>query len=320
MVDTGIASPERGGYTVGCVSYVNAIPLVMRFEEAGEKSPVRVRYDVPSRLPALLQSGEAQAILVSSVDALMVPDRRMVAHVCIGSHGPVKSVRLFSQVHPRHIQTLALDASSLTSNRLAQIILAERYGSHPTLTTMAPNLESMLAAADACVLIGDIGMAADGTGLHVLDLGEEWFKLTRKPFVWAAWIGNEGLTSELATYLIGGAALQYVGRHLDQEGVRARISRFLQPRWYGELDASIEHYAEPVRQRLIDRATRHAHWDPEVVRDYYTNVMVYDMSDQVLSGLREFQRLLLAHGFHDCAHFPQIIDTLPDLLTNLGEM
>jgi len=294
-------------FTVGCVSYVNAIPLVMRFEDWADRSPVRVVYDVPSRLPALLESGEAQAVLVSSIDALREPGRRMAAGVCIGSHGPVKSVRLFSKLPPSEVKSLAFDASSLTSNRLAQIILAERYGCSPEVVTMPPDLQGMLEAADACVLIGDIGMAADGTGLHVLDLGEEWQALTGLPFVWAAWIGNEGLTAELATWLIAGAETWCVGRKLVQEAGLARMLKLVFRRYL--LDDGPPEHVETVRERLISRALEHAPtWDEAMVRDYYLNVMVYDMSDLMLEGLREFQRKLVANGFEDCRYFPELVE------------
>jgi len=296
-------------YTVGCVSYVNAIPLVMRFEEWGDRSPVRVIYDVPSRLPALLESGEAQAILVSSIDALRVPGRRMADGVVIGTDGLVKSVRLFSKVRPSDIRTLAFDASSMTSNRLAQIILAERYGATPVASTMPPNIDAMLAKNDACVLIGDIGMVADGTGLHVLDLGEEWRRLTHKPFVWAAWIGNEGLTPELSAYLLAGAGTTYVGRHRDNDTWRGRMAMDLMPDIFGGLT---DEPVEEVRNRLIQRALRHApSWTAEMVRDYYLNVMVYEMTDEVLGGLREFQRRLYVNGFMDSNHFPALISPAP---------
>ncbi|OJU65634.1 MAG: hypothetical protein BGO01_01570 [Armatimonadetes bacterium 55-13] len=253
------------------------------FEEMGAASPVRVLYDVPSRLPALLESGEADAILVSSVDALRVADRRMAEGVCIGSRGAVKSVRLFSKVPPAEIQKLALDQSSMTSNRLAQIILGERYGVRPETVELAPNLETMLEQADACVLIGDIGMMTDGSGLTVLDLGAEWVALTGKPFVWAAWIGNEKVTPELAWWLNRAAAC------------------------VGSSDGAEPEYIWRNRKTMVARAMSQANWPEETARDYFESVMAYKMDDSMLEGLREYQRRLLANGFEDATHFPELI-------------
>lgn len=297
-------------YTVGSVPYVNAIPLTYRLEPH-----VHVVYAVPSQLPALLEGGDADAILVSSIDALRTPGRRMAALTCIGSDGPVKSVRLFSKVPPAKIRTLAWDASSMTSNRLAHVILADRYGVKDLRPiSRPPNLQEMLADADACVLIGDIGMTTDGTGLHVLDLGEEWKKLTGKPFVWAAWIGNERLTPELALHLYSAARQTQVGRDLSRESVGGRLSRFLSPRWYREIDEMSEEVAGPQREHLIAYTVERSGWTETAVRDYYLNVMVYEMDDRMLDGLREFQLRLLANDFSDCSHFPAIISPeLPNM-------
>ncbi len=277
-------------YTVGCVPYVNAIPLVSRFEGLGEESPVQVLYDVPSRLPAMLDSGDADAVLVSSIDALRVPGRRMAEGVCIGSHGPVKSVRLFSKTPPSQIRKLALDSSSMTSNRLAQIILKEHFGVEPTLVgERAPDLTAMLQEADACILIGDIGMTTDGSGLHVLDLGEEWRRLTGKPFVWAAWIGGEGLTSELSRLLNQAAEHHLVGRSIP----------------------AVPRHAEDWnrQQQVVEKAAARPGWSAGSARDYFMDVMVYKMDEAVLAGYRAFQTRLIAHGFTDCAHFPEIVST-----------
>src|SRR5471032_1724555 len=103
-------------YTVGSVPYLNAKPLVRAFEVWGEESPVNVIYEVPSKLPALLAAGEVQAIMVSSIEAFRHPGSRIAEGVCIGSQREVMSVRLFSKVPPRMIETLALDQSSMTSN------------------------------------------------------------------------------------------------------------------------------------------------------------------------------------------------------------
>ena len=56
----------------------------------------------------------------------------------------------------------------------------------------------MLRVADAGLLIGDKGMAADGTGLNVLDLGASLAAPDRLPFVYAVWLGKaENLTPHL---------------------------------------------------------------------------------------------------------------------------
>lgn len=270
-------------YTVGCVPYVNAIPLVEMFEEMGGASPVRVVYQVPSELPNLLDSGEAQAILVSSVDALRTPGRKMAEGVCIGSQRQVKSVRLFSKVPFEQIRSLALDASSMTSNRLAQIVLSEAYGVRPETVTMPPDLEAMLEQVDACVLIGDIGMMSDGTGRYVLDLGEAWFQLTGKPFVWAAWIGNDDLSPDLVWWLQRAAACA------------------------GNAQAGEPYYIWKNRESMVARAMRQAKWPEETAKDYFENVMVYRMDQPMLGGLREFQGRLRANGFEDAVHFPELV-------------
>jgi len=253
------------------------------FEEMGAASPVKVLYDVPSRLPALLDSGEAQAILVSSIDALRTPGRRMAEGVCIGSNGQVKSVRLFSKVPPSEITSLALDRSSMTSNRLAQVILRERYGASFTTEEMPPSLPEMLKSHDAGVLIGDIGMMADGTGLHVLDLGEEWTNLTGKPFVWAAWIGGSEVTPELAWWLNRAAAC--AGSRSENE----------------------PDFIQRNRQAMVARAMSQANWPEETAKDYFENVMVYRMNEPMLDGLREYQRRLVVNGFDDAQYFPEIV-------------
>src|SRR4051812_20284416 len=131
-------------YTVGSVPYVNAAPLIAYFEHVPD-SNVKVETAIPSALPLLLESGECDAIMVSSVDALRHPGRRLVQGFGVGSYGPVESVRLFSKVPFREIESLVLDESSMTSNRLAQILLNDIYSVRPVTNSMAPDLWAMLA-------------------------------------------------------------------------------------------------------------------------------------------------------------------------------
>lgn len=191
---------------LGSVPYLNARPLVWAFE-SGALEGAAVRYEVPSRLPALLDSGECDAILVSSVEAFRRPGARCAAGVGIASEGPVHSVRLFSQTDFSKIKSIALDESSMTSSLLAQVVLAESFNVRPECGQEPPSLPAMLARHDACVLIGDPCLEADDAGLLALDLGEAWRELTGLPFVWALWVGEEGLSTALAGQLARAAEL-----------------------------------------------------------------------------------------------------------------
>lgn len=259
---------------IGCVPYVNAKPIVDRFH-FGPPTDIEVIYDVPSRLPALLDSGSAEAVLASSFDALATPDRTFAEGVSISTFGPVQSVRLFSKVHPVHIRTLALDQSSLTSNHLAQIVLRERYDASAECVQMEPELNSMLNSCDACVLIGDKGMSADATGLKVLDLGEEWFALTGLPFVWALWIGNKHLSGELVYEL--NESKRWGIEHLDS---------------------------------IIPRAAETSGIPTERVDHYLRKIMDFDLSSRHIEGLRRFHSLLLTHGFLSNEQFPSQVGSL----------
>ena len=294
-------------YRLGCVPYVNAIPLVRAFEAWDHaKARAEVVYAVPSELPKLLESGEVDAILVSTFYALTNPGLRMADGIGIASDGLVKSVRLFSKVAPHEIKSLCLDQSSMTSNALAQIILNERYGVKPTLVKALPSLDQMLEIADACVIIGDEGMAVDAGDLFVLDLGDEWKHHTGKPFVWATWVGREGLTPALAMLLQTAAHWSLLGQgnhpHL-LESILRKILRMEEP----TLDAPFLALKEERLHECIVTAKHQVAWPDEAIRDYLENVMIYNLDALVMDGLRMYQEKLLANGFENAIHFPALI-------------
>ena len=160
----------------------------------------------------------------------------------------------------------------MTSNALAKIVLKERHGVDPIAHPMFPNISDMLAEHDACVLIGDNGMREQGEGLHILDLGLEWYHLTDLPFVWAVWLGDEGLTPELATWL----ALAELAGHTRIEQVA--------------VDAPV-----------------HTGMSFEQCDYYLRRIMHYPMRERELAGLREFGNLLLEHGLIEEVFTPTIV-------------
>jgi len=259
-------------YRVGCVPYLNAKPLVRLFEDRKGGVPVEVVYEVPSMLPDMLASGFVQAIMVSSIEGLRIPGKRVADGVSISSQKEVLSVRILSKVPPPMIRTVAFDRSSMTSNALARVILKERYQRDVEGNTMEPSLEAMLAGHDACVLIGDHGMRASGEGLHVLDLGYEWRRLTRLPFVWAIWLGDEGLTPELSMWL-NAAALYGMAR----------------------IDRVVKIAAEETGFTVLQ------------CENYLRRIMDYAFDEPHRQGMLEFGTHLRRAGIVKPTHFPAIV-------------
>jgi chorismate dehydratase len=203
---------------IGSVPYLNARPLMRWFldTEEGRASGVRVVEAVPSALAEMLERAEVAAALVSSFELFRRPGLCAAPDIAVAADGPVLSVRMLSKVPVRDIGSVALDTSSLTSVALLKILLAEQFGLAPRYLPAAPDLARMLETADAALLIGDLGYRDDGTtGLHVIDLGEAWRRLTGLPFVYALWIGHpEGLTPSLVSRLA--RAKEWGTAHLEE--------------------------------------------------------------------------------------------------------
>jgi chorismate dehydratase len=210
---------------IGSVPYLNEKPLTRWFShtDEGRASGIEVVYSVPSELARMLAGGEIAAALVSSFEYFRTPGYVLAPGVSISGQGDIESVRAFAKVPWRKIESLALDTSSLTSVALLKILLAEQLDSYPAFLHAAPDLESMLAQADACLLIGDKGMQAHGDGLNVVDLGRAWRRLTGLPFVYAVWLGKpENITPHLTESLAAAKAwgLTQIDAIAAEEAVR----------------------------------------------------------------------------------------------------
>ena len=174
-------------FRLSIIDYLNASPLNHGFKQGLGEGDFELQFHVPSRCADLLRQGQVDAGLISSIEYLRIPGLRIVPGLCISARRQVKSVLLLSKVAPGRIRSLALDTSSRTSVVLSQLLLRERYGASPATEEMKPDLDAMLAAHDAALMIGDAAMKAPKEGLVVLDLAEAWHAWTTLPFVFAFW-------------------------------------------------------------------------------------------------------------------------------------
>jgi chorismate dehydratase len=251
-------------FKLGSVPYLNARPLTDWFTETeeGRALGAQVEFILPSLLAPRLEPGDFAAGLVSAVAWVRRPQLTYAPGISVACDGPVRSVRVFSQVPVEKIQRVALDTSSLTSVTLTKIILEERFGLTPEYTPMAPELDTMLENHDAALLIGDKGYRDYDKGLVALDLGEIWKDWTALPFVFALWIGRPDLlTPALCGQLL--KAKEWGVTHLDQVAARRAQE-------HGE---------------SLERAAA-----------YFSHAIVYDLGAREEAGLQLFAEKVRAHG------------------------
>ena len=157
--------------------------------------------DLPPRAMArAVERGDLQAGPLPVAEVFRLGDAlRPLGGIGVAATGPATSVLLFSR---RPVEDIAggrvgLTSESATSVKLIRILFRDWWRIEPGgyVDTVEPN--------DALVLIGDKALEARDrlSGYpYRYDLGEEWYKLTGLPFVFATWVARSdappGLTGD----------------------------------------------------------------------------------------------------------------------------
>jgi chorismate dehydratase len=243
--------------TVCAVSFLNTAPLVWGMLHGPQRGLFHLEFRVPAECAAMMERGEADIGLVPLIETARHGWNR-IRGVGIACHGTVRSILLISKCLPEDIHTLAADSNSRTSVELARIILERRYGSRPEIFAHPPGLDRMLDAADAALLIGDSALMVDPAHLpyRTWDLGEEWYRMTGLPMVFAMWAACAQPTEE-------------TGRILRDS------CRF-----------GLDHIDDIVREE-----SRRRSMPEETVRHYLTRQIVHEFGTADYEGLNLFLQL-----------------------------
>jgi len=182
---------DRDRPRIAASSYLNTAPLIWSFLHGSQRDAVELFTDTaPARCAEMLERGDVDAALVPVIEyqrmqqqILLVPD------VCVGSKSAVRSVVLVTRRNNlKKVERVALDESSRTSVALVQIIFREFLAVEPEWISAAPDLKSMLTAADAALVIGDPAMKIPRDQFRVFDLATLWHEFTGFGFVFAMWM------------------------------------------------------------------------------------------------------------------------------------
>lgn len=220
---------------LGAVGYLNARPLVFGLDRAPRFD---LRFDVPSRCATLLHERGIDVGLIPSIEYLRGPGPyAIVPGPAVTSRGPVASVALYTRKEPKDIRTIAMDTSSRTSVALTTVLVSRVYRMTPEAVSMPPDLNAMLARADAAMIIGDHALLLDhaSAGARKIDLGALWTETTGLPFVYAFWAGWPGAVGPADVAVLqkardeGMTHTDEIARTYfdDNAGLRAIASRYL---------------------------------------------------------------------------------------------
>jgi chorismate dehydratase len=178
---------------VGHIQFLNCLPLYYGLVHEGAVVDMELTRGTPTELNRLLLEGALDISPISSVEYLRnAADLVLLPDLTVSSDGAVKSIVLASRVPAADLggRPVALTTTSATSQVLAQVILAERYGVSPRYFASPLDLAGMLGQADAALLIGDPALRVlwqPPAGLYCYDLGTEWHLLTGCAMVYAVW-------------------------------------------------------------------------------------------------------------------------------------
>jgi len=255
--------------TVGCVSFLNALPLIDGLSGVGEGGGAgpRVVADVPSRLLEGLEGGRFDVALCPVIDYQRASTPLSIVPAGgIGCDGPTLTVRLFSRVPWGRVDVLHADADSHTSVALARVVFRERFGRTPEVVDFNARRRGGGGGwPETVLLIGDKvvtgGPPADDYP-YQLDLGEAWRALSGGPFVFAVWMARRG------------AAL-------------------------GELPAILQRRREVNAGRIdaIVRSHAAAHgWPAALARRYLGSMLRYGVGARELAAIEDFWARAAAAG------------------------
>jgi chorismate dehydratase len=246
---------------VSAISFLNTAPLMWDFDHGATpeqhrdaelppelRTDFQVSYTLPSHCADDLQHGRADIGIIPAIAYATIPGLVILPDAAIAAKSAVRSILLVSRKPIEQVNTIAADTSSLSSVALARILCQKLWERERHFSHFPPNLDSMLRACDAALLIGDPALRIERPSYFVHDLAEEWRNFTGKPFVFAFWAVRLEALSEVRRSLDVAAVFRQSRDHGIQPPNIAHIARQWSPR-VGLSEADITTYL-----------TRHVHF------------------------------------------------------------
>ena len=236
---------------VSIVQYLNTAPLVWGFTNGPLVGKYELSFTVPSLCAEALRTGAVDIAIIPAIEYQRIPGLAILPDLAIASKNRVRSLLIVSKGPIEQAKSIALDASSRSTQTLTRILCDRRWKIAPEFFEMPPDPAAMLQRASAALLIGDpalrlslateacarrgeageqvcapgrMGLAgagiSDDTTLHVYDVVEQWRKLSNLPAVLAVWAARRSVaTPEVIDDFQ--SSLKFGRKHLPEIGKHA---------------------------------------------------------------------------------------------------
>jgi len=211
-------------FRISIVQYLNTAPLVRGFTHGPLQGKYDLSFTVPSQCAEELRAGAADIAIIPAIEYQRIDNLTILPDLSIASKGRVRSLLLVSKVPIQQARSIALDASSRSTQALTRILCAELWKISPAFHQAQPDLAAMLQNSDVALLIGDPALrfsiaieersrreedgqqicAASDAGisgasdLYVYDIVDKWRRLTHLPAVLAIWAARQDTISPAA--------------------------------------------------------------------------------------------------------------------------
>lgn len=236
------------------VTYLNAWPVLYGLMLG--KEPELLRMALPSVLAQRLVAREADLALAPVATLALRQGFEVAPKICLGADGEVTSVLVVGECPIEDMGLLLLDTASRTSVVLAQLVALHLRNNRPLPVEPGDHarIEREVRGTTGAVVIGDRALEVRQRYPYVLDLGAAWKDWTGLPFVFAAWIAQEGVLDPSVNAML---------QHSLSYGLAAR--RDIAHMWAAQHGGS-----------------------PSVYERYLTHHMRYDLDERFEAGLSEF--------------------------------
>ena len=246
---------------ISVVEFLNTAPLVWGFTNG----PLQGRYDLSFTVPSLcaeaLRAGKVDVAIIPAVEYQRMDGMVVLPEMAVAAKGEVRSILVLAKKPIEQAKRIALDTNSRSSVALTRLLSKGFWRIDPEFIDSPPDPASMLAKADAALVIGDPALrirlkvdalfakAPDAKGcgcdeaisqredqivpgvdtLFVYDVAEQWRLMTGKPCVLAIWVGRrELITPEVVADFL--ASKEYGMARIGEIAEAASLKLDLPPR------------------------------------------------------------------------------------------